>query len=222
MKPILCLFLWLCLLPAPRLPAQETKSPAGPDGAQTVLTWAQAVQFALEHSPLLGAARERIAGALGNLQSAKAFPPAEVSIGPSFGGDVGVVPLISQTLETSGRRGPRMGVARGTLTSTQREGDTARLDVIRDVSRVYYDLAQGQQMFALFTEVATIVRRTRDSVKMQADCTDWGLARVPYWRYGAHSGTSATSRGPGEGTRAVTRTDAADRAARRQDGVRSN
>ena len=98
MKPVLCLLLRLCLLRAVPLLAQETKSgslPAGPDGAQTILTRAQAVQFALEHSPLLGAARERIAGALGNLQSAKAFPPANASTGPSFGGDVGAGPLTS-------------------------------------------------------------------------------------------------------------------------------
>ena len=172
MKPILCLFLWLCLLPASRLPAQQTKSgslPTDPVGAQTILTRAQAVQFALDHSPLLGAARERIAGALGNLQSAKAFPPAEVNIGPSFGGDLGAVPLVSQTLEISGRRGARTGVARGELTSTQREGDTTRLDVIREVSRAYYDLAQTQQTLTLFTEVAEIVRRTRDSVKLQVE-----------------------------------------------------
>ena len=88
MKPIFCLFLWLCLLPAARLLAQETKSgslPPHPDGSAAMLTRAQAIQFALDHSLLLGAIRERIAGALGNLQSAKAFPPAEASIGPSFG-----------------------------------------------------------------------------------------------------------------------------------------
>ena len=170
MKPIRYLYVWLCILPGARVTAQDSRSdnlPAQLGSGVAALSRAQAIQFAMAHSPLLGASRERITAARGNLQSAKALPPAEVNIGPSFGGDLGAVPLVSQTLEISGRRGARLGVARGELASTQREADTTRLDVIREVSRAYYDLAQAQQTFALFTDVAEIVQRTRDSVKLQ-------------------------------------------------------
>lgn len=165
------LFTLFCL-PALPLWAEEVSRSAKngqPSAPDTAFTREQAIQYALSHSPLLGAAQERITAAQGNLQSAKALPPAEVSIGPSFGADAGAVPLVSQTLEISGRRGARTGVARGELTAIQREGDTTRLDVIREVSRSYYDLAQAQQALTLFTEVASIVRRTRDSVRLQVE-----------------------------------------------------
>ena len=136
---------------------------------QSGFTRAQALLYALAHSPLAAASQERIAAARGNLQSAGALPPPEVNIGPSFGRDVGQTPIITQVLEISGRRGARAGVARGELTATQRESDVTRLDIVRDVSRGYYDLAQSQQASTLSIEVADIVRRTRDSVKKQVD-----------------------------------------------------
>jgi cobalt-zinc-cadmium efflux system outer membrane protein len=135
---------------------------------EAAFTRAQAIEYALAHSPLFAAARERIAAAQGSLQSVGALPPPEVSFGPSIGGETGT-PILTQVFEISGRRGARAGAARGELTATRRETDAARLDLIRDVSRAYYDLAQAQQGLTLFTEIAGIVRRTRDSVKKQAD-----------------------------------------------------
>ena len=44
-----------------------------------------------------------------------------------------------------------------------------RLDIVRDVSRAYYDLAQAQQSLSLFVEVAGIVKNTRDSVQKQVE-----------------------------------------------------
>ena len=154
------------------LPAQEPRpivSPLQAAVGDIAFTREQAVRYALSHSPLITAAQERIAAARGSLQSAGALPPPEVNIGPSFGGDVGQVPIVTQTIEISGRRGARSGVARGELRTTQRETDVTRLDLARDVSRSYYDLAQSQQSLVLFNEVADIVRRTRDSVKKQVE-----------------------------------------------------
>lgn len=165
---LLALLCW----PALSLRAEETSRPAQngqPSAPGTTFTREQAIQYALSHSPLLGAARQRIAAAQGNLQSARAIPPAEVNLGPTFGADVGQSPIVTQTLEISGRLGARTGVARKELTAIEREVEVAQLDLIRDVSRAYYDLAQFQQSLTLFNEVADIVRRTRNSVQKQVD-----------------------------------------------------
>ena len=167
-----CLAAFGLLLLSFSLQAQEARPLASPmqvDAAENAFTRTMAVQYALLHSPLITAAQERIAAARGNLQSAGAMPPAEVNFGPYFGRDAGQVPVITQTIEISGRRGARAAVARGELTTTQRESEVTRLDLVRDVSRFYYDLAQSQQALTLFSEVADIVRRTRDSVKKQVD-----------------------------------------------------
>lgn len=164
--------LGIYLLSAPSLFAQEVKPPRpAPQSVEdeTNFTRLQAIQFALRHSPLLGAAQERIAAAQGNLQSAGAVPPAEVNVGPTFGGNVGLTPILTQTLEISGKRGARSGVARGELTATQRESEVTRLDIVRNVSQAYYTLAQSQQAETLYREVTEIVRRTRDSVKLQVE-----------------------------------------------------
>ncbi len=136
--------------------------------AQAAFTRAEAGRFALANSPLAGAARERVAAAQGGLQSAAARPPLEANLGVAVGGE-GRTPLLTQTLETSGRRGPRTGVARNELVTAAREGDVARLDIARDVSRAYFDLAQAQQSVALFVEVAGIVGDTRNSVQKQVE-----------------------------------------------------
>jgi len=149
-------------------------SPVNPAWAQAAsqqtaaFTRAQAVAYALANSPLLGAARERVAAARGNLESAGALPPPEVNLGVSVGGEERTA-VLSQTIETSGRRGPRRGVARHELTATERAGDGTRLDLVHAVSRAYYDLAQAQQRRALFGEIVDIVRRTRDSVRKQVE-----------------------------------------------------
>ena len=100
----LCLLLWLNITDASHLQTLVAKPDPQIVGLESSITREKAVQFALAHNPNLGAAQERIAASKGNLQSAKAFPPAEVNIGPSFGGDLGPVPLLTQTLEISGKR----------------------------------------------------------------------------------------------------------------------
>ena len=152
------LLLTLCGTPARLTWAQQSQTEA--------FTRAEAVRFALANSPLNEAARARVAAARGGLQSASARPPLEANLGISAGGE-GRTPVLTQTLETSGRRGPRTGVARNELTTAERENDVTRLDIVRDVTRAYYDLAQAQQSLSLFVEVAGIVRNTRDSVQKQ-------------------------------------------------------
>ena len=150
--------------------AQEIKPAAtgsATTGEEAALTREQALRYALTHSPLIGAAHERINSAQGNLQSARALPPMDVAIGPFFGGDAGVVPFATQRLEINGRRSARTGVARRDLTATQRDADSTRLDVIRDVNRAYYDLAQSQQVLLLTTEIVAIALRIQVSVKLQ-------------------------------------------------------
>lgn len=132
------------------------------------MTRTQAVDFALLHSPLLSAANARVASAQGSLQSAGAPPPPQLAPSISVGGE-GRTLVLAQTIETSGRRGPRRRVALSELSAAERSGDVARLDVVRTVNRAYSDLAQAQQRQVLFTEVAGIVRRTRDSIRKQVE-----------------------------------------------------
>ena len=136
-------------------------------GEEAAFTREQALRYALTHSPVLSAAQERINAAQGSLQSARALPPMDVAIGPFFGGDAGVVPFATQRLEINGRRSARTGVARRDLTATQRDADSTHLDVIRDVNRAYYDLAQSQQVLLLTTEIVGIALRIQVSVKLQ-------------------------------------------------------
>ena len=154
----------------PKLPEGEVTpqvSPVPPASAVT-LTRAEAIRLALEQSPVLQAAGNRIAAAQGNLESARARPPLQADPGVSLSGD-SVSAVLTQVFETSGRRGPRTGVARNQFVAAEREGDVTRLTLVRDVSRAYYDLAQSQQSVTLFEEVVGIVRRTRDSVAKQVE-----------------------------------------------------
>jgi cobalt-zinc-cadmium efflux system outer membrane protein len=163
--------IWLLPAASPRPTAAGVlpEAPSGPAGApEATLTRAQAVQYALAHSPLLGAAQERVTAAQGNLRSAGALPPPEVSLGLTVNGETGT-PLLTQVFEISGRRGARAGVARNALAAAGSEAAAARLDLVRDVSRAYYDLAQAQQGLVLATQVAEIVRRTRDSANKQVE-----------------------------------------------------
>lgn len=154
---------------APQAPAASPDAPpaASPVGPAP-MTRAEAIRIALAQSPVLQAASSRIAAAGGNLQSAGARPPLQANLGPSFGGEDASA-VLTQVFETSGRRGPRTGVARNQFVAAEREGDVTRLSLVRDVSRAYYDLAQSQQSVALFEEVVGIVRRTRDTVAKQVD-----------------------------------------------------
>ena len=154
----------------PKLPEGEVTpqvSPVPPASAVTQ-TRAEAIRLALEQSPVLQAAGNRIAAAQGNLESARARPPLQADPGVSLSGD-SVSAVLTQVFETSGRRGPRTGVARNQFVAAEREGDVTRLTLVRDVSRAYYDLAQSQQSVTLFEEVVGIVRRTRDSVAKQVE-----------------------------------------------------
>ncbi|MBC8134690.1 MAG: TolC family protein [Fibrella sp.] len=139
-----------------------------PVDTPVTLTRTEAIRFALAHSPLIQAAEDRVEAAGGNLQSAAARPPLQANLSLSVGGET-ASPVLTQVFETSGRRGPRTAVARNQVTAAERDRDVTRLNLVRDVSRAYYDFAQSLQSITLFEEVVDIVRRTRDTVRKQVD-----------------------------------------------------
>ncbi len=139
----------------------------------------QAIAWALEKSPVLGASSARADAATASRSQAGALPNPELSVeaeniygdGPYDGLDSAEVTYgVSQLIELPGKRGNRVRVADAEKTKIHYARDTARLDLIRDVTTAYAELAAAQQEVSILEEERNLATEVRDSVaaKVQA------------------------------------------------------
>lgn len=139
----------------------------------------QAISWALEKSPVLGASSARSDAATASRSQAGALPNPEISIeaenilgnGPYDGlGSAEVTFGVSQLIELPGKRSNRSRVADAEKTKVDYIRDATRLDLIRDVTIAYAEVATAQQEVIVFEEERGLATEVRDSVaaKVQA------------------------------------------------------
>lgn len=154
-------------------PALET--PAAP----AALVLDQAIAWALEKSPVLGASSARADAATASRSQAGALPNPEISIeadniygdGPYDGTDGAEITYgVSQLVELPGKRGNRVRVADAEKTKIHYARDAAQLDLIRDVTTAYAEVAAAQAEVGVLEEEYDLATEVRDSVvaKVQA------------------------------------------------------
>ena len=151
------------------------EKPAAPAG----LALNQAISWALEKSPVLGASSARADAATASRSQAGALPNPELYVeaeniygdGPYDGLDGAEITYgVSQLVELPGKRGNRVRVADAEKTKIHYARDAARLDLIRDVTTAYVELAAAQQEVSILEEERNLATEVRDSVaaKVQA------------------------------------------------------
>jgi cobalt-zinc-cadmium efflux system outer membrane protein len=168
----------------PALPAFAQEQAITPPSIEKPATPAalvldQAIAWALEKSPVLGASSSRADAATASRSQAGALPNPELSVeaeniygdGPYDGLDGAEITYgVSQLVELPGKRGNRVRVADAEKTKIHYARDAARLDLIRDVTTAYAELAAAQQEVSILEEERNLATEVRDSVaaKVQA------------------------------------------------------
>ncbi len=143
------------------------------------LTLEQAIVLALQHSAVLGATAARADAATAAHRQAGARPNPELSLeaenifgnGPYNGtGNAELTYGVSQLVELPGKRSGRMQVADAERTKSHYSRDAARLDVIRDVTVAFAEVAAAAQDVAILDDEHALATAVRDSVteKVQA------------------------------------------------------
>jgi len=157
--------------------AQEQKPPQVEKPPISILGLEQVVALALEKSPVLGASSARENAAVANRSQASALPNPSLSVeAENIYGDYNglsnaeITYGVSQLIELPGKRGSRVRIADAEKTKAHYNLDAVRLDLIRDVTIAYAELAAAQQAVAIFKEEYRLATEVRDSVgaKVQA------------------------------------------------------
>lgn len=142
------------------------------------LTLDQAVNAALEHSPVLAADRSRYDAAAAARQQSGALPNPELSVeaenfmgdGPYEGFDAAEVTVgVSQLVELPGKRSNRMTVSEAEKTKASHSMKAARLDLIRDVIIAYSEAVTAQKEISILQEELNLAMAVRDSVAAKVE-----------------------------------------------------
>ncbi len=157
-------------IPSEALLATDMNASAAPAKA-AALTLDQALAWALEESPVLGASRSRADAATASRSQAGALPNPELSIeaeniyGDYDGTDQAEITYgIEQLVELPGKRSSRVRMAESEKTRIHYERDAAGLDLIRDITIAYAELAAAQQELSILEEEQVLAKEVRDSV----------------------------------------------------------
>lgn len=142
----------------------------------SLITLDQAINRALEKSPLLGASTARMGAAAANRSQAGALPNPTISaeIEDMYGDYNGIDSAeitygISQLIELPGKRGNRVRVADAEKDKIHFVRDITQLDLIRDVTIAYAEAVAAQQDVKILEEEYTLATEVRDSVAAKVD-----------------------------------------------------
>ncbi|WP_435641764.1 TolC family protein [Micavibrio aeruginosavorus] len=139
----------------------------------------QAIAWALDKSPVLAASSARADASNASRSQAGALPNPEISIeadniygdGPYEGMDSAEITYgVSQLIELPGKRGNRVRLADAERTKTHYARDSARLDLIRDVTIAFSEVTAAQQEVVILEEERNLAFEVYESVsaKVQA------------------------------------------------------
>lgn len=167
----------------PALPARgqeiETKPPAiEMRNEPAILVLSQAVAWALEKSPVLGASTSRADAATASRSQAGALPNPELSIeaeniygdGPLEGTESAEITYgVEQLVELPGKRGNRVRVAEAEKIKIHYLRDSALLDLIRDVTIAYAELVAAERDLTVIGEERNLAEEVRNSVAARVE-----------------------------------------------------
>lgn len=154
---------------------QPALQPA-PQPATLVLD--QAIAWALEKSPVLGASASRADAATASRSQAGALPNPEISIeaeniygdGPYDGtANAEITYGVSQLVELPGKRGNRVRVAEAEKTKIHYARDAARLDLIRDITIAYAELVAAQRDLDVIEQERALASEVKESVSAKVE-----------------------------------------------------
>ena len=143
-----------------------------------LLTLDRAIAQALAKSPVLAASASRADAATASRSQAGALPNPEISIdadniygdGPYDGFNGAEITYgVSQLVELPGKRGNRIKVAEAEKTKIHYARDGARLDLIRDVTIAYAELATAQQEVEILDEEYSLASEVFESVSARVE-----------------------------------------------------
>jgi outer membrane protein, heavy metal efflux system len=152
--------------------------PAPAPVATSMLVLDQAIAWALEHSPVLGASASRADAATASRSQAGALPNPELSIeaeniygdGPLEGtGGAEITYGVEQLVELPGKRGNRVRVAEAEKTKIHYARDGARLDLIRDITTAYAELVAAQRDLTVIEEERNLAEEVLNSVAAKVE-----------------------------------------------------
>lgn len=162
---------WLAAVMLPAVPAtaQDAAAPLPLD---------QAIVQALEKSPLLGASAARAGAAAASQSQAGVLPNPEVAIeadniygdGAYDGlGGAEVTYGVTQLIEMPGKRGGRMDMAAAEAQKARYILDATRLDLIRDVTVAFAEVAAAQQDVLILEDERQLAAEMRSSVAAKVE-----------------------------------------------------
>lgn len=138
----------------------------------------QVIAQGLEKSPILGASASRADAATASRSQAGALPNPEISIeaeniygdGPYDGtGGAEITYGVSQLVELPGKRGNRVRVAEAEKAKIHYARDGARLDLIRDITIAYAELAAAQRDLDVLEQERILAGEVMDSVTAKVE-----------------------------------------------------
>jgi outer membrane protein, heavy metal efflux system len=144
---------------------------AGPGAAQlngTSLTAEEAVRLALEHSPVVTAARSRLEASTAGARGAQAPFNMLAELAPGVGFTNGN-PLLSQQIDIGGQRPAQARAAVGLRSAAQAELDLARLQVAAGARAAYFDLVRARAVETAALDAAALARRIQDAVRRRVE-----------------------------------------------------
>jgi cobalt-zinc-cadmium efflux system outer membrane protein len=168
-KALLCpAFAVLALTVSPHSYAQDATPPA--------VKLEQAIIAALKKSPVLGASLARVEAATASRSQAGALPNPTLSIEADniygdYDGldDAEITYGVSQMVELPGKRGSRIRLADAAATKSHYANDATRLDLIRDVTIAYTEMAIAQEDVTLLGEEYDLASEVRNSVAAKVE-----------------------------------------------------
>ncbi|MBN8521630.1 MAG: TolC family protein [Alphaproteobacteria bacterium] len=146
---------------------------------KTVLTLDQAINRALQQSPSLGASSARVSAASASRSAAGVLPNPSLSVeAENIYGDGAYDGLdsaemtygVSQLIEMPGKRSGRIRIADAEKDSAHLTSDGVTLNLIRDVTVAFAEVAAAQQEVSVLEEQQDLATKVRNSVaaKVQA------------------------------------------------------
>lgn len=138
----------------------------------------QAIAWALEKSPVLGASASRADAADASRSQAGALPNPEMSIeaeniygdGPYDGtGGAEITYGVSQLVELPGKRGNRVRVAEAEKTKIHYARDAARLDLVRDITIAYAEMVAAQRDLDVIEQERALAGEVKESVAAKVE-----------------------------------------------------
>lgn len=196
-RHVLCIAAVLALTPPLDAPAQAQAPDASAEPAGR-LTLQQAIERALAASPRLWSAHAGVDAARGAERQARRLPNPEFSLevenfeggGPYQALDGAEITYgLSQRVEIGGARSARRGAAKAERQAAERAWDTARLDLIRDVTVAFVEAASADESLKLAEELEAVAKGILNDVTTRVEA-----AREPLIQRSKAEVALATSR----------------------------